>query len=483
MQLADLIQGLAFATAAPPALEVRAITADSRAVRPGVLFAALPGARQDGRRFIAEAVAKGAVAVLAPPDTPWPEGVARVPLLQSGNPRQALARIAARLAGAQPKIIAAVTGTNGKTSTVEFLRQIWDFAGQRAASLGTLGLMARDMPPQPGLTTPDPVRLAETLAALARAGVDHLACEASSHGLDQYRLDGVRLAAGGFTNFTRDHLDYHPDMAAYRAAKLRLFAELLPAGAPAAFSRALDGETTAALGEIAARRRLRLIAVGEGEADFAIERVQALPEGQEIVLRVGGARHVIALPLVGRFQADNALLAAALAQALGVENALAALPQLQGVRGRLERVATHQGAAIYVDYAHTPDALARLLDALRPHTPGRLHLVFGAGGDRDPGKRPLMGAIAAERADRVIITDDNPRGENPDAIRAAIRAACPGAHEIGARAAAIAAAIAALVPGDVLVVAGKGHEQGQIVGDTVLPFDDRAVIRTLLGAA
>jgi UDP-N-acetylmuramoyl-L-alanyl-D-glutamate--2,6-diaminopimelate ligase len=218
-------------------------------------------------------------------------------------------------------------------------------------------------------------------------------------------------------------------------------------------------------------------------ADVPIARAQALPEGQEIVLRVGGARHVIALPLVGRFQADNALLAAALAEALGVENALAALPQLQGVRGRLERVATHQGAAIYVDYAHTPDALARLLDALRPHTPGRLHLVFGAGGDRDAGKRPLMGAIAAERADRVIVTDDNPRGENPAAIRAAIRAACPGAHEIGARAAAIAAAIAALVPGDILVVAGKGHEQGQIVGDTVLPFDDRAVIRTLLGAA
>jgi UDP-N-acetylmuramoyl-L-alanyl-D-glutamate--2,6-diaminopimelate ligase len=320
------------------------------------------------------------------------------------------------------------------------------------------------------------------LSALAEAGVSHLALEASSHGLDQQRLDGVRLSAGAFTNLTRDHLDYHHDMAAYRAAKLRLFAALLPEGAPVAFATSLEHESRAALAAIAARRRLRLFGVGEGGDAIALEQVTPRPDGQEIVIRAGGRRRTLGLALAGRFQAENALLAAALATALGLDDALDALPHLTGVRGRMERVARlANGAAIYVDYAHTPDALAQALEALRPHATGKLALVFGAGGDRDRGKRPLMGEVAAARADRVIITDDNPRSEDPALIRAAIRAACPLAAEIGDRRSAIAAALADLGPGDLLVIAGKGHEQGQIIGAETLPFDDAAVVRALVG--
>lgn len=493
MRLADLIAGLATPLALDDdaagveagAVEIGAITADSRAVTPGAIFAALPGARVDGRAFIAEALARGAVAVLVPRDMTWPEGVAPVPLLRAATPRRALALIAARLAGgAQPETVAAVTGTNGKTSVVSFLREIWARAGFAAASLGTLGLVAAGFPPGPSLTTPDPVALAATLKALAAAGISHLAMEASSHGLDQYRLDGVRLAAGAFTNLTRDHLDYHGAMAAYRAAKLRLFADLLPTGAPAVYASGLERETREALAAIAARRRLRLLSVGEGGDVIALERVTPLPDGQEIAIRAEGARHTLRLALAGRFQAENALLAAALALALGADDALAALPHLAGVRGRMERVAAlANGAAIYVDYAHTPDALARVLEALRPHAGGRLVVVFGAGGDRDRGKRPLMGEVAGRLADRVIITDDNPRGENPALIRAAIRAACPNAAEIGDRRSAIAAAIEGLGAGDLLVVAGKGHEQGQIVGTETIPFDDAAVVRDLVGGA
>ena len=461
-------------------LDVTQVTADSRAVRPGALFVAIPGTRQDGRAFIGEAVAAGAVAVLAPAGTAWPPSVPIRPLIETREPRQALARAAAALAGRQPRQVIAITGTNGKTSTAEFLRQIWTLAGHRAASLGTLGLIAPGFPAGAGLTTPDPVSLAATLAALASAGIEHAAMEASSHGLDQFRLDGVSLAAGAFTNLTRDHLDYHGTEAAYRVAKLRLFAELLPTGAVAVVNADMDPATLAELRRIAAEKQLRLHTVGGAGTAIRLVFTTPRPNGQELEIDVHGKRHSLSLPLPGRFQADNALLAAGLAFALGDNTAIDNLKSLTGVRGRMELAATlPNGAAVYVDYAHTPDALERLLLALRPHTTGRLHLVFGAGGDRDRGKRPLMGAIAARLADTAIVTDDNPRTEDAAAIRAAIRNACPDATEIGDRAAAIAAAMSDLQPGDVLAVAGKGHEQGQTIGNTVLPFDDVTTVRRL----
>jgi UDP-N-acetylmuramoyl-L-alanyl-D-glutamate--2,6-diaminopimelate ligase len=465
-------------------LEIAGITADSRQVRPGFLFAALPGARADGRAFIAEAVLRGAAAVLAPPGTAWPEGVARLPVIEDAEPRRRLALLAARFAGTQPRHLVAVTGTNGKTSTVEFLRQIWQLGGHDAASLGTLGLTAPGFAGGTGLTTPDPVALAETLASLKRAGVDHAAMEASSHGLDQSRLDGVALSAAGFTNLTRDHLDYHGSETAYREAKLRLFGDLLPAGAPALANAEMDAATLADLSAIATRRGLDFGTVGEAGTVLRLLRATPRPNGQVLAVMHGGTRHEIALALPGRFQADNALMAAALAASLGDTAALSRLPGLKGVRGRMELAATlANGAAAYVDYAHTPDALERLLTALRPHTTGRLIVVFGAGGDRDQGKRPLMGAVAARLADAVIVTDDNPRTEHPATIRAAVAAACPGAAVIGDRAQAIAAGLSGLHPGDVLAVAGKGHEQGQTIGTTVIPFDDVATIRRLAGAA
>jgi len=469
--------------AVPPGLPegMTGITADSRQVRPGMIYAALPGARADGRAFIGEAVARGAMAVLAAPDTVWPDGVPARPLIADPEPRRALARLAALHAGPQPRMVAAVTGTNGKTSTAEFLRQLLALSGVRAASLGTLGLIGPDGASGPTLTTPDPVTLAETLAALARDGVQGVAMEASSHGLDQCRLDGVRLAAAGFTNLTRDHLDYHGTMDAYRDAKLRLFSAVLPAGAPAVACAELEPAALEALRAIAGPA---LHTTGEGGSLIRLLRAMPQPHGQALELDAGGSRRVVELPLPGRFQADNALLAAGLAMVTGTGAALDLLPGLRGVRGRMELAATlPNGAAIYVDYAHTPDALDRLLRALRPHTRGRLHVVFGAGGDRDRGKRPLMGAAAAALADRVVVTDDNPRTEDPASIRAAVLAACPGALEIGDRAAAIAAALDGLRPGDVLAVAGKGHEQGQTVGTETLPFDDVSVVRRLAGLA
>ena len=465
-----------------PALDVRGITADSRRVEPGFLFAALPGARADGRQFIGDAVARGACAVLAPAGTGWPPGVPPRPLIEDTEPRRRLAQIAALLAGRQPSHVVAVTGTNGKTSTVEFLRQIWTLSDKRSASLGTLGINAPGFAAGPGLTTLDPVDLADTLARLSALDIQHVAMEASSHGLDQFRLDGVRLIAAAFTSFTRDHLDYHRTFSAYRAAKLRLFKELLPAGAPAVASTTLDAETLVALRQIAARRRLDLRTVGEGGGAISLLGWRPMPDGQVLDLLAGGVRREIAITLPGRFQGDNVLLAAALAIATGTPGALDLLPRLSGVRGRMELAARlPNGAAAYVDYAHTPDALDRLLLALRPHTAGRLHVVFGAGGDRDRGKRPLMGAACGRYADRIIVTDDNPRSEDPAAIRAEVMAGCLDAVEIGGREAAIAAALSDLGPGDVLAVAGKGHEQGQVVGDTVLPFDDVSVIRALVG--
>lgn len=485
MRLGEIMRRTGLSGLAEEDAAIAGLTADSRAVGPGMVFAALPGLRSDGRTFIADAVERGAAAVIAPEGTEWPPGVPVRPLITSADPRRTLALMAAAFHGAQPRIVVAVTGTNGKTSTADFLRQIWTAAGERAASLGTLGLVAEGFPPGPSLTTPDPVSLHATLAALARAGFGAAVMEASSHGLDQRRLDGVVLAAAGFSNLTRDHLDYHGDMAGYRAAKLRLFDTLLPRGAAAAACTEMDGETFAALRAIAARRRLRLLSVGEAGEAIRLLATQPLPDGLALVIQAFGTRQEIHLPLPGRFQADNALLAAALAIGAGMpaDRALAALPHLRGVRGRMERAAVlPNGAAVYVDYAHTPDALERLLAALRPHTTGRLHVLFGAGGDRDPGKRPLMGHAAAA-ADVVWVTDDNPRSEDPAAIRAAVLAGAPGAIDAGAREAAIAAALSDLRAGDVLAVAGKGHESGQEIAGIVHPFDDAAVVRRLAGGA
>ncbi len=466
---------------------IRGLTADSRAVAPGWLFAALPGARADGRGFIADAVARGAAAVLAPEGTAWPPATPVRPLLTSPDPRRTLALMAAAMAGTQPATVVAVTGTNGKTSTVDFLRQLWALAGRKAASMGTLGLIAPGFPGGESLTTPDPVALHGQLAALARAGFGHAAIEASSHGIEQRRLDGVRLAAAGFTNLTRDHLDYHGSMATYRAAKLRLFEAVLAPGATAIANADMDAETLAALDAIAARRGFGLLTVGTAGGAVRVLAQRPLPDGQALEFTAFGTRHAVHLPLPGRFQADNALLALALAVVSGTEPgwASALLPRLAGVRGRMELAARlPNGAAVYVDYAHTPDALERLLAALRPHAGhgARLHVVFGAGGDRDPGKRPLMGAAAARHADRCWVTDDNPRSEDPAAIRAAVLAGCPGGTDAGDRRAAIAAALNDLGPGDVLAVAGKGHESGQTIAGVTTPFDDAAVVRQLAGA-
>ncbi len=480
MRLAELLR---VAGARPPdgailaEAEVRGVTADSRAVTPGLLFAALPGSRADGRAFIPAAEAAGAAAILAPEGTP----PGHAPMLWAADPRRALALAAAALAGPQPGCVVAVTGTNGKTSTVDFLRQLWTLAGHRAASIGTLGIIAEGFAPGPSLTTPDPVTLHATLAALAQAGITHVAIEASSHGLEQRRLDGVRLAAAGFTNLTRDHLDYHGDMAAYRAAKLRLFDALLPEGAVPVANADMDAETLGAL-----RSRPRLLTVGEAGDALHLRHQQPRPDGQDLTFAVQGQDHTLHLPLVGRFQADNALLALALALACGLQAAqgVALLPHLLPVRGRLELAATlPNGAAVYVDYAHTPDGLRTLLTSLRPHAAGRLLVVFGAGGDRDAGKRPLMGAACADLADRCFVTDDNPRSEGPATIRAAVLAGMgapwPAGIDAGDRRHAIALALAELQPGDVLAVAGKGHEPGQTIGAVTHPFDDVAVVRQL----
>jgi UDP-N-acetylmuramoyl-L-alanyl-D-glutamate--2,6-diaminopimelate ligase len=451
--------------------EISGLTCDSRKVRPGMLFAALPGTKVDGRIFISQALSQGAAAILAPLGTEIDTGA--VPLVCVDNTRQAYARAAAAFHAAQPAVVVAVTGTNGKTSTVNFARQMWTRLGHKAASLGTLGIMAEGWPHRPSLTTPDPADLHSALAELAQAGVTHAAMEASSHGLDQYRLDGVALRAAAFTNLTRDHLDYHADMDAYAEAKLRLFAELLPADGVAVVNA--DSDIAPRVEAIAAERGQRLLRFGRQGVELKLVDAQPDAHGQVLRLEVLGRAHTVHLPLAGTFQAANALTALGLVIGCGAEPqaAVAALETLEGVPGRLQKVAANAaGAPVYVDYAHTPDALETVLAALRPHTSGRLIVVFGCGGDRDPGKRPQMGAIAEARADVAIVTDDNPRSEDPAAIRKAILAACPHATEIGDRAAAIRAAVAMAGAGDVVVLAGKGHEAGQIVGSTVLPFDD-----------
>ncbi|MFD1332065.1 UDP-N-acetylmuramoyl-L-alanyl-D-glutamate--2,6-diaminopimelate ligase [Methylopila musalis] len=456
-------------------LAVSGVTADSRAVTPGFLFFALSGARTDGARFVAQAAAAGAVAVVA--DHPVE---ASIPVIEVTDARLTLARVAARFHARQPETIAAVTGTSGKSSVVTFLRQIWAFAGFEAASLGTLGVTGPSGATYGSLTTPDPVSLHATLDALAGEGVTHLAMEASSHGLDQKRLDGVNLNAVGFTNLSRDHMDYHPTVAHYRDAKLRLFRELLPTGGAAVVW--VDGADASWFCDAARERGVRLITVGEGGETLKLVSVVRDGLAQILTVEQDGVRREARLPLAGVFQAANALTAAGLAIATGVEPgvALAALETLQGVPGRIELIGETNGAAVFVDYAHKPDALASVLSALRPFVSGRLIVVFGAGGDRDAGKRPLMGEAAVAGADEVIVTDDNPRSEEPAAIRAAILAAAPGAREIGDRAEAIRAAVSGLQPGDVLLVAGKGHETGQIVGDRTLPFSDHEVVRDAL---
>ncbi len=459
---------------------VTALTADSREVVPGAIFAALKGSRADGLDHVDEALARGAVAVLGDPRLSA-RGLA-VPALVAEDPRRALALAAARLFPRQPATAVAVTGTNGKTSTASFTCQLWRALGRRAASLGTLGVDASGFPPGGNLTTPDPVALHRLLAELAAAGVDHLVLEASSHGLDQRRLDGVALKAGAFLNLTRDHLDYHGSEAAYLAAKWRLFDPLLPAGATAVLNA--DMKAAGVLAERARARGLQVVEIGHAARDFRLVSATPRAAGQALELGLDGARHAVELHVVGAFQAYNLLAALALAEAAGADRAalLRAVGELRGPRGRMELVARHPtGAAVFVDYAHTPDALEQALAGLRPHAGGRLHVVFGCGGDRDPGKRGEMGAIAARLADRVVVTDDNPRGEDPAAIRRAIRATAPDAVELAGRAEAIAAALDGLAADDVLLIAGKGHETGQIVGDTVHPFDDAEVVRRTLG--
>ena len=479
MKLRQILPADADIAARDADIDVRGVTADSRSVKRGDMFVAIAGGKTDGLRFVAPAIAAGAVAVVAErtPTAPLPAGAAFV---RVGNARRTLALAAARLFPRQPQIIAAVTGTSGKTSVAAFTRQIWTALGHRAASIGTIGVVSPRGEKYGSLTTPDPVVLHQTIDALAADGVTHLAIEASTHGLDQHRLDGLEIAAAALTNITRDHLDYHVSFEAYLAAKLRLFEELVEPGGAAIID--VDHEHAAAVIAAAKTRGLAIVTVGrEGTG---VRLIDAKIDGFSQTLQVahGGKNFQVRLPLVGEFQVENALVAAGLAVATGGHPAsvFAALAHLSGAKGRLELVGEKRGAPIFVDYAHKPDALAKALEALRPYAPGKLVVVFGAGGDRDRGKRPLMGAIAIAKADRVVVTDDNPRGEDAASIRASIIAGAPGAVEIGDRREAIRSAIADLRRGDVLLVAGKGHETGQIIGDRIVPFSDHEAVAAAL---
>ncbi len=477
MKLADLIADVRLDPRIA-ALGIAGVTSDSRKVKPGFLFVAIAGAKADGAQFAKQAAAGGAVAIVAEqPVDGLPAGAAFV---QVSNARRALSIAAAKIFARQPKTIVAVTGTSGKTSVAAFTREIWTALGLPAASVGTVGVVSPKGETYGSLTTPDPVELHRTLDELAGEGVTHLALEASSHGLDQHRLDGVRIAAGAFTNLSRDHLDYHPTIEVYLAAKLRLFGDLIVDGGTAVID--VDDCYAAQVVDVAKKRGLKIMTVGE-KGD-GIKLVSGAIDGfaQAVTLAHGGKTYKVKLPLVGGFQVQNAAVAAGLAIATGAEPArvFAALEKLTGAKGRLELAGSHNGAPIFIDYAHKPDALAKALQALRPYASGRLIVVFGAGGDRDTGKRPIMGRIAQENADRVIVTDDNPRSENPAAIRAAILAESPGATEIGDRAEAIRAGIAELKSGDVLLIAGKGHETGQIIGGKVLPFSDHDAVAAAL---
>lgn len=484
MRLDELLQGEEYTViegAAHLAQEINGLTGDSRQVAPGYLFAALPGTKTDGRLFINDAIEKGATAILAPLGTQLKEQADQVPLIVDENPHRRFAKLAARYYQTQPETIAAVTGTNGKTSVAHFLRQLWTAAKHRAASLGTIGIQTDTDSIEGNLTTPDPVALHKSLRDLADQGITHLAMEASSHGLDQFRLDGVRISAAAFTNLTRDHLDYHGTMAVYLESKARLFAEVLIDGGTAVLN--IDAPEFERLNSICIDRGHRVMTYGIEQGDICCKRIIDTPNGYDLDLAVHDERFIVSLPLIGTFQIANALCALGLAIATGEKpkSATAALEALKSAPGRLQPIAGHpSGAMVFIDYAHTPDALSHVLLALRPHTKGSLSVIFGCGGDRDTGKRPEMGNIAKTLADHVIVTDDNPRSEESSKIRADIMAACPEAQEIGDRTAAIQTGIKDLQRGDVLVVAGKGHETGQIIGDDVLSFDDVQAVKAAI---
>lgn len=475
----------------PQDVTISSITADSRSAKPGSLFVALKGSQHDGASYISHAIFKGASAVIRHKTAGIPdiidhyENGRNIPMVAVKEPARFLALSAMELAGPPPAILTAVTGTNGKSSIVDFVRQIWQKQNLPAASIGTLGLITDvSLPPLPPLTTPDPVSLAKTLADLKQAGVDHVALEASSHGLVQSRLDGLTIKAAGFSNLTRDHLDYHGTIPAYREAKLHLFRQLVEEGGIAAFNADMDAETISALRIIARERNLEIRDIGLKAQSLVIKNITPTPIGQTVNLTFSGKDlPALNIPLAGAFQVENALMAAALCwkDDKDAPEILSLLSQLENVPGRCELVARlPNNASAYVDYAHTPDALEHVLLSLRAHTQGKITLVFGAGGNRDKGKRPLMGQIAARLADRVIITDDNPRHEEAHIIRQEIMQTCPQAKEIPSRYDAIAEGLRSLREGDILLVAGKGHEKGQIIGDDIYPFDDRDVTRTLV---
>lgn len=479
MQLKDLAGILPIEGTASPDMEVTGITSDSRQARPGVVFFALAGTKADGAVYAADAASRGAAAIVAGKGS----AVAGlpVPVLSVDDPRLALALSAARFFGRQPQTMVAVTGTSGKTSVAAFTRQIWEQAGFAAASIGTTGVVAPGRNEYGSLTTPDPVALHQLLRELADAGVTHASMEASSHGLDQRRLDGVKLAAGGFTNLGRDHMDYHPTVEDYHRAKLRLFDTLLPKGAPAViFADDPWSEPTVRAARAAS---LTVLTVGRHGDFLRLKRVEHERHRQRAEVEADGILYEVDLPLAGDFQISNALVSAGLAISTGTPaaKALMALEKLKGAPGRLDLVGTTtNGAPVYVDYAHKPDALENVLASVRPFTTGRVIVVFGCGGDRDRGKRPIMGEIATRLADVVIVTDDNPRSEVPETIRAAILAAAPGAIEIGDRRQAIHEAVAMLHAGDTLIVAGKGHEEGQTIGAETFHFSDHEEVRAAL---
>ncbi len=479
MRLSELTEGGgAAARTNVPDIDIIGLTADSREVRPGFLFAALPGAALDGRDYIDQAIRNGAVAVLAPPTVNQIDFKGDTRLVADANPRRKLAQMAARFHQTQPDTIAAVTGTNGKTSVTNFVYQLWELLGYRSAALGTLGVTTRGKQSGAGLTTPDPVVLHKYLAGLKNEGVNHLAIEASSHGLDQYRLDGVHIAAAAFTNLSRDHLDYHKSMDAYLNSKLRLFTELLRDGGTAVINA--DTPEYPRIAKLVRDRGLHMVTYGRDNGDIRCSGANGPTDALSLTIDMFGAQYQTDFALPGGFQIDNALCALALVAGCGAaaHTIVPLLSRLVGVPGRMQVAGRRRnGALVIVDYAHTPDALSTVLRAARHSADRKLVVAFGCGGDRDQGKRPEMGAAAAALADAIIVTDDNPRTEDPATIRRQALNACPNAKEIGDRGEAIRTSIAMLEAGDVLVIAGKGHEQGQTIGNKTFPFDDIGAAR------
>ena len=486
-----LCRGIIDIDAALANVEITGISADSREIKPGFLFAALPGTVVDGAKFIGKAIENGAVAVLVSSQFSSHfssqadiDAGGNTAILRAAQPRAVLAQLAARFFDAQPDCVAAVTGTNGKSSVVAFVRQMWEAMGMRAASLGTVGIECPGGFTKLEHTTPDPVALHSALAKLADDQVDHLALEASSHGLEQNRLDGIKICVGAFTNFSQDHLDYHKTFEAYFAAKMRLFDELLCQGCAAVLNA--DCEHADKVRGHMEKHGARIVSVGKKGADLELLEQSRLGLGQVLKIKGREQTYKVFLPLVGEFQASNALVAAGMVIAAGGSESVAVktFENLKGAKGRLELVdRTREGAAIFVDFAHTPDALELSLKALRALAENRLVVVFGCGGDRDTGKRPLMGKVAADLADVVFVTDDNPRHEDAAKIRAQALAGCPDATEIGDRQQAVSAAVGILQKGDVLLIAGKGHEEGQIVGDKVIAFSDHEAVRIAMAGA